>query len=158
MPDPRIRLTLPVPQSIIDAHRAMLETNGPHAMKDVALDMEEPDFLFDVLAIEAAIADRSLPVTTGVWPTDYARRVWHMDFDGAVVSQGEGSNVDLVWAATMPAFRAAAPVLVISYAEGLSLFDGAHRLTRALIEGAVDHPSLIFRRTDALAYRRPRTD
>lgn len=152
--DPRAAQTLPISEEIIDAHRAMLQTHGPHKNKDKILDRDEPDHAFDVKAVEAAIESGGLPTRPGTWPTRYTR-FWGVEFLDGVVKQSDETGLDLIWAASMPNARAATPVLVIEYADGLSFFDGAHRLVRAYLDGGTTHPCLIFKRDDALACRVP---
>lgn len=156
--DPIALLTLPVPGDLIAAHRESWRILGAHPHKDIVTDMDEPDYLFDVKAIQEAIDASVLPVCASVWPTGYAEATWHLNVTDGVVSQGEGSILDLIWATTMPPCRAETPVLVVKYAGGQSLLDGSHRLARAFIDGATHHPSLVFERADALEFRRRRSD
>jgi len=152
--DPRAAQTLPIPKEVIEAHRAMLRARGPHRNKDRVLDRDEPDHAFDVKVVEAAIASGALSTRAATWPTSYAQ-LWGIELAGGEVKQSPETGLDLIWAASMPDDRAATPVLVIEYAEGLSLFDGAHRLVRAYLDGSAAHPCLIFKRDDALGCRIP---
>ena len=158
MIDPTAPLKLPVPEDLIAAHRESWRIRGAHPHKDFLTDIEEPDFHFDVQAIQAAIDSGVVPVRKDAWPTRYAYTAWHLNVADAVVSQGEGGGLDLIWVITLPPLRAAQPVLVLEYREGSSFFDGAHRLARAFVDGAVEHPCLGFERADVLSYRTMRSD
>lgn len=143
---------LPISPEHVQLHRAMLADAGPHVRKDLVPDRDEPEFDFDVRQIEAAISSGALPTRSGQFGTRYTK-VWALARDGAILSQGDESCLDLIWIATMPVTRAATPVLVIEYQDGCSLFDGSHRLARAWLDGETSHPSLIFSREAALQYR-----
>lgn len=154
MIDPTAALRLPVSQDVIDQHRQLQSARGVHPLKDRILDKEDPSLEFDVAAIEAAVRAGQVPTQQGTWSTKYAKKIWKLDYSGGVLSQGDGSILDLVWVAIMPTARQAEPVIVLQYDDGSSLLDGSHRLARAWMDGKQSHPSVILLRNDALHLRK----
>ena len=70
-------------------------------------------------------------------PVAYAGLTWGVSFSNSILSQGEGSNADLIWVISMPPERARKPVLFFEEPEeaGPKVLDGSHRIIRAVVDG-----------------------
>ncbi|QYE36343.1 hypothetical protein KZX46_10670 [Polymorphobacter sp. PAMC 29334] len=147
-------LRLPVAAAEAATYLKSLGLTPRSPMKDLIVDAMEPDFSFDIAAIEAHVRDGTVPIKL----FDLRVEEWNpygVRVVNGTVGQDPGGNTDLMYAASMLPARACEPVIVIDHGpEGYQLIDGSHRIARALIEGRVVQKAVILKRGDVVHMRR----
>lgn len=120
-------------------HRCATALAGPNPAKGKVPARWSPGEYYDAdLARELVDAGTIQTTVLTIPPDRYAALQWSVAFSDEVLSQGEGSGADLIWVLTMPASRAAAPVLFFHEPgdPGPKLLDGCHRIIRSVVDGA----------------------
>ena len=149
---------VPIDSMIATRHEHLLALRPPNPDKDRLPDPLDGEFFYDVALAESLIANGTIaPQRISTFPTSWARKTWGVTCGGGVVRQAEGSNLDLIWVLRMPALRAAEACVLIEDRGGeLRLLDGAHRLTRAYIDGLQSVSAIIISAEDAELFRKSR--
>ncbi|TAJ69954.1 MAG: hypothetical protein EPO51_20755 [Phenylobacterium sp.] len=122
-------------------HYWALRLSEPNPAKGKPPTLIRPGYYYD-----ADLAQRL--VDTGVIKTKpltvnapkYAFQQWTVTYQGGLLSQGDGSQADLIWVLTMPAERARKPVLFLEdpLLGAPKILDGSHRLIRSVVDGLSD--------------------
>lgn len=135
---PRAARRLPVPRLIEKLHRLAISLADRNPAKGKVPAFHRPGHHYDADIAQALIDDGTImPTTMPVPASRYAFLQWGVEFQHGSLSQGAGSNADLIWVATMPAERVAKPVLFFQEPgdPGPKILDGSHRLIRAVVDG-----------------------
>lgn len=122
-----------LPADLAAAYLAAIASKPRHAFKDLVRDQHAPDHYVDIAALERDLDADNLPFTTVNHPVN--GRQWQLEVVNGQISQGDGSSIDLMYAASMSNVRALKPLIFIAYPDGLAMVDGTHRIARALIDG-----------------------
>lgn len=144
---------LPLTEQQAEDYLATLATKPRNKLKDYARDLHEPEYYFDIAAIERDLDAGKLPFK----PVDHPVNGWQwgLRIANGAISQNEGGGVDLMYAASMPAERTLKRLILIEFPEGLSMIDGSHRIARAMIDGRRTQPGALVDYAAIASYRVP---